>query len=245
MLNSCSYHLAIANPYFCVIPLNRVRFSAHSVDSSEIRCHQRKFRPTCSCERTTSNEKPNGSSADCSMTAAHNATSEEESESLLARTTTRNVNADYRSTDDHNSSATSPLLPKIPAIDNNVDQEEDEIPTPELSPIERRNSLIKWVLLWSLVAVMITWLTVQAVVRGGAEFDWKGALKKAGGGGLAGAMAMIIQVLSLMPLRTVMSEFHHQSTRDQRYIKSDRSKRTSRGSERSRSRLVGLSSRRS
>jgi hypothetical protein len=37
------------------------------------------------------------------------------------------------------------------------------------------------------------------------DFDIKGALKSAAGGGLAGAAAMILQVLALMPLRTVMN----------------------------------------
>lgn len=37
------------------------------------------------------------------------------------------------------------------------------------------------------------------------DFDLVGALKSAGEGGLAGALAMIIQVLTLMPLRTIMN----------------------------------------
>jgi len=37
------------------------------------------------------------------------------------------------------------------------------------------------------------------------DFDLGGALKSAGGGGLAGAAAMVVQVLTLMPLRTIMN----------------------------------------
>ena len=37
------------------------------------------------------------------------------------------------------------------------------------------------------------------------DFDLIRALKSAGGGGLAGAAAMVVQVLSLMPLRTIMN----------------------------------------
>lgn len=37
------------------------------------------------------------------------------------------------------------------------------------------------------------------------DFDLKNALKTAAGGGLAGAAAMVLQVLALMPLRTVMN----------------------------------------
>jgi len=36
-----------------------------------------------------------------------------------------------------------------------------------------------------------------------SKIDWMKALKSAAGGGVAGALAMIIQVLTLMPLRTV------------------------------------------
>lgn len=38
-----------------------------------------------------------------------------------------------------------------------------------------------------------------------ADFDLKNALKTAAGGGVAGAAAMVLQVLALMPLRTVMN----------------------------------------
>ena len=38
-----------------------------------------------------------------------------------------------------------------------------------------------------------------------SDFDVVGALKAAGGGGVAGAAAMVLQVLTLMPLRTIMN----------------------------------------
>jgi hypothetical protein len=37
------------------------------------------------------------------------------------------------------------------------------------------------------------------------DFDLMKALKSAGGGGIAGAAAMIVQVLTLMPMRTIMN----------------------------------------
>lgn len=37
------------------------------------------------------------------------------------------------------------------------------------------------------------------------SFDLPAALRRAAGGGLAGALAMVLQVLLLMPLRTVMN----------------------------------------
>jgi hypothetical protein len=37
------------------------------------------------------------------------------------------------------------------------------------------------------------------------NFDLVRALKSAGGGGIAGAAAMVVQVLTLMPMRTIMN----------------------------------------
>lgn len=74
-----------------------------------------------------------------------------------------------------------------------------------LSPEERRRSLIRWTLFWLIFGTFTVVCIVLAIKRGGAEFDFKGALKKALGGGVAGAAAMVIQVLTLMPLRTTMN----------------------------------------
>jgi hypothetical protein len=38
-----------------------------------------------------------------------------------------------------------------------------------------------------------------------SEFDFKKSLSRALGGGLAGASAMVIQVVTLMPMRTTMN----------------------------------------
>lgn len=43
-----------------------------------------------------------------------------------------------------------------------------------------------------------------------SQFDLKGALKRALGGGLSGAAAMVLQVLLLMPIRTIMNyQYRH------------------------------------
>ncbi|GJN88651.1 hypothetical protein Rhopal_001617-T1 [Rhodotorula paludigena] len=89
--------------------------------------------------------------------------------------------------------------------EDDEDDDDEEAPEPEADPSQRRRSLLRWTLFWALVVGVTVFLIVQAFRQGGGEFDWKGALKKAGGGGLAGAMAMIVQVLTLMPLRTVMN----------------------------------------
>ncbi|KAG8835281.1 hypothetical protein FRC18_000721 [Serendipita sp. 400] len=54
-----------------------------------------------------------------------------------------------------------------------------------------------------LVSFFITFITVKNSKD--REFDWRRALKQALGGGLAGAAAMILQVFTLMPLRTIMN----------------------------------------
>ncbi|GAA5969382.1 hypothetical protein JCM21900_006161 [Sporobolomyces salmonicolor] len=84
---------------------------------------------------------------------------------------------------------------------------DSDAPSPliERSPAERRRTLLRWLAMWGAVLAAVIYCVVQAFRRGGGEFDWKKALKAAGGGGLAGALAMVLQVLLLMPLRTVMN----------------------------------------
>jgi hypothetical protein len=53
---------------------------------------------------------------------------------------------------------------------------------------------------------------------GDVEFDLKGALMSALGGGLSGAAAMVLQVLTLMPLRTVMNYQYRYGTTISRAI---------------------------
>ncbi|KAG8899002.1 hypothetical protein FRB99_007002 [Tulasnella sp. 403] len=64
-------------------------------------------------------------------------------------------------------------------------------------------------LIWRAVAVasgvVLLVLAVQGWRNVDKGFDWAGSFKKALGGGLSGAAAMVLQVLVLMPLRTVMN----------------------------------------
>ncbi|PPQ69002.1 hypothetical protein CVT26_001936 [Gymnopilus dilepis] len=53
--------------------------------------------------------------------------------------------------------------------------------------------------------VALTLLIKGFIDAGDTDFDLPGALKSALGGGLSGAAAMVLQVLTLMPLRTVMN----------------------------------------
>ncbi|KAJ3499153.1 hypothetical protein NLG97_g578 [Lecanicillium saksenae] len=58
-----------------------------------------------------------------------------------------------------------------------------------------------------IVTIFATTIFVKGWIDAGSdvEFDFKNALKKALGGGLSGAAAMVLQVLLLMPLRTIMN----------------------------------------
>ncbi|GAA6004741.1 hypothetical protein JCM10207_000999 [Rhodosporidiobolus poonsookiae] len=92
-----------------------------------------------------------------------------------------------------------------PVEDEDDDAAEEDDADADLSPAQRRRKLVKWFTVWTAVAAGVLYLIFEAFHRGGGKFDWEGALKKAAGGGVAGALAMIVQVLALMPLRTVMN----------------------------------------
>jgi len=87
-------------------------------------------------------------------------------------------------------------------------EEEDDLPI--LEDLEQK-SVSRWT--WFLsYGIPITLLSVTLglfikafIDSGNVHFDWKGALKNAIGGGISGAAAMVLQVLTLMPLRTVMN----------------------------------------
>lgn len=84
------------------------------------------------------------------------------------------------------------------------------------SPEEKRRSLLRWGAFYLVVAILTAVLIVLAFKKGHAQFDLRGALKKAGGGvshsrflsgaysytralqGVSGAAAMVIQVCTLM-----------------------------------------------
>lgn len=69
---------------------------------------------------------------------------------------------------------------------NSASSAEDLAP-PGLSPEARRGSLIKWLVFWAVVIGVVVYCVVEAFKVGGGEFDWEGAMKKAGGGVSCGA----------------------------------------------------------
>lgn len=64
-----------------------------------------------------------------------------------------------------------------------------------------------WRGVWTLLAALVLGLFTKGWIDAGGDvqFDLKDALKKALGSGVSGAIAMVLQVLLLMPLRTIMN----------------------------------------
>ncbi|KAH8928247.1 mitochondrial carrier [Atractiella rhizophila] len=73
-------------------------------------------------------------------------------------------------------------------------------------PEKEKSAGWKTALLWG-VCIAGLGLLAAFVIRGSKKggFEWRKSLKDALGGGLSGAAAMVVQVLTLMPLRTVMN----------------------------------------
>lgn len=71
----------------------------------------------------------------------------------------------------------------------------------------RPTSWYVWRAVWTLVAALILFVFIKGWVDAGGDvdFDFKDALKRALGSGVSGAAAMVLQVLLLMPLRTIMN----------------------------------------
>ncbi|KAF2661466.1 mitochondrial carrier [Lophiostoma macrostomum CBS 122681] len=70
-----------------------------------------------------------------------------------------------------------------------------------------------WALLLILAAGILAVFIKGWIDADDVDFDLKGALKRALGGGLSGAAAMVLQVLLLMPVRTIMNyQYRHGSS---------------------------------
>ncbi|KAI2486730.1 Carrier protein [Pyrenophora tritici-repentis] len=76
-------------------------------------------------------------------------------------------------------------------------------------------TLNTWYYVWRAILALFAILIIAVFIKAwidadDVEFDLKGALKRALGGGLSGAAAMILQVLLLMPIRTIMNyQYRH------------------------------------
>ncbi|KAH6655196.1 mitochondrial carrier domain-containing protein [Truncatella angustata] len=86
-----------------------------------------------------------------------------------------------------------------------------------LEPQPRKERTKRWYIwraFWVVLGALVLALFIKGWVDAGdTNFDLGGALKRALGGGLSGAAAMVLQVLLLMPLRTIMNyQYRHGSS---------------------------------
>ncbi|KAH8786284.1 mitochondrial carrier domain-containing protein [Hyaloscypha sp. PMI_1271] len=94
----------------------------------------------------------------------------------------------------------TPLL-----INDELTGEEQELDPKQPEPTWARRYF--WGIFWVIVAASILAVFIKGWIDAGSDvnFDLGAALKRALGGGLSGAAAMVLQVLLLMPLRTIMN----------------------------------------
>ncbi|RMZ74489.1 mitochondrial carrier [Pyrenophora seminiperda CCB06] len=91
-------------------------------------------------------------------------------------------------------------------------QSDDDLDEPE------KATLSTWYYVWRALLALLTVLIIVLFIKAwidadDVDFDLKGALKRALGGGLSGAAAMILQVLLLMPIRTIMNYQYRHGTK--------------------------------
>jgi hypothetical protein len=106
-----------------------------------------------------------------------------------------------------------PLLARTEDAEPNIQERflDPRDPNAEpLTPVSKDDDLDwRWYTFYTLLTVLglvaLALLIKGFIDAGDKDFDLIGALKKALGGGLSGAAAMVLQVLTLMPLRTVMN----------------------------------------
>jgi hypothetical protein len=116
----------------------------------------------------------------------------------------------------HEPNERSPLLPVDPVPDHQDESPEDTSDTASLKPQSEeapgRYRLLWWAL--AVVFVALLGLFIQGwIASDDVDFDLGAALKSALGGGLSGAAAMVLQVLLLMPVRTIMNyQYRHGSS---------------------------------
>ncbi|KZT38377.1 mitochondrial carrier [Sistotremastrum suecicum HHB10207 ss-3] len=91
-----------------------------------------------------------------------------------------------------------------------------------LATVEKKRSWwsIFWYTLLTAAGIFILVIFIKGFIDADdVEFDWNKTWKSALGGGLSGAAAMVLQVLTLMPLRTVMNYQYRYGTTTTEAIK--------------------------
>uniref|UniRef100_A0A4E9EG36 Mitochondrial carrier protein n=1 Tax=Gibberella zeae TaxID=5518 RepID=A0A4E9EG36_GIBZA len=104
----------------------------------------------------------------------------------------------------------TPLLRDQHIETEQVGNNESEI-VPAPTPEKRTTSWYAWRIFWTILVIVVLAVFIKGWIDSDeTEFDLKKALKRALGGGLSGAAAMVLQVLLLMPLRTIMNyQYRH------------------------------------
>jgi hypothetical protein len=117
----------------------------------------------------------------------------------------------------HEPNERSPLLSVDPVPDYQDESPEDTSDTASLKS-QSEEPPSKYRLLWWALAVVFVEVLIGFFIQGwiasdDVDFDLGAALKRALGGGLSGAAAMVLQVLLLMPVRTIMNyQYRHGSS---------------------------------
>ncbi|KAF5009282.1 hypothetical protein FDECE_4494 [Fusarium decemcellulare] len=127
----------------------------------------------------------------------------------IIRTTAMSNNNDPEAS--QQSTEQTPLLGDQPPHAEDGRSEPELEPESEPTPEKRSHSWYAWRIFWAILAAIVIGVFVKGWIDADeTEFDLKGALKRALGGGLSGAAAMVLQVLLLMPLRTIMNyQYRH------------------------------------
>ncbi|KNG49744.1 carrier protein [Stemphylium lycopersici] len=106
---------------------------------------------------------------------------------------------------------------RAPLLGNESARERTRTPSSRSEATEEPQKEVSktWHYVWRGTLALLVILLIAVFVKGwidadDVDFDLKGALKRALGGGLSGAAAMILQVLLLMPIRTIMNyQYRH------------------------------------
>ncbi|KAH8669421.1 mitochondrial carrier domain-containing protein [Ilyonectria robusta] len=121
-------------------------------------------------------------------------------------------------TDPFNASERGEQEPLLGASQRPLLEDERPVsPKPQHEEATRDQSAWKrsaWKIVWAVLAIFVLAIFIKGWIDAkDTDFDLKGALKRALGGGLSGAAAMVLQVLLLMPLRTIMNyQYRHGSS---------------------------------
>lgn len=102
----------------------------------------------------------------------------------------------------------TPLLGEsTDAAGSNDDNNASDTTKQDIAPEPKTKSWYAWRVFWTLLGAGILFIFIKGWVDAGGDvdFNFKDALRRALGSGVSGAAAMILQVLLLMPLRTIMN----------------------------------------